>query len=386
MDPQAEIFGSPGHMPPEQTEGKQLTPATDLFAVAVLLLELWSGKAPFRRKDPAEIEALLQGPRPKPSEIDPRLLPLDEVIERALSLDPLVRPQEADELGRALRRFLAGSDVHDVARALGNRVRELRAKPERPKVEKRPGLERPPSKPSAATIRTRTFAAREEVVKVWRASLPDDDPRTRQIPASDPPPKPPPAPETIATRPIETARRTPEARRSRAPWILAPLIVAAGAAIFFLGRTIGAERVTANPKVTPTSPASAASSEVIAATSTATKSSEPSVAVSVPTAPATTTTASTAPTPGLTGSSSGHAAEKAKLVLIGDPGTLVAVDGASRGSCPAQVSVEAGGHAVTFTFPSTGETLHYSARLKPGEKLNVRADFAAATPTVRAWR
>src|SRR5579862_4619914 len=43
------VFGSPGHMPPEQMTGRELTPAADVFAVAVLLMELWSGKAPFRR-------------------------------------------------------------------------------------------------------------------------------------------------------------------------------------------------------------------------------------------------------------------------------------------------------------------------------------------------
>ena len=32
-----EVFGSPGHMPPEQMEAKELTPAADVFAVAVLL-------------------------------------------------------------------------------------------------------------------------------------------------------------------------------------------------------------------------------------------------------------------------------------------------------------------------------------------------------------
>src|SRR5271165_7043003 len=43
------VFGSPGHMPPEQELGKELSPAADVFAVAVLLEELWSGRPPFRR-------------------------------------------------------------------------------------------------------------------------------------------------------------------------------------------------------------------------------------------------------------------------------------------------------------------------------------------------
>src|SRR5580698_5245294 len=70
------VFGSPGHMPPEQMEGKNLTPAADVFAVAVLLMELWSGKATFRRHTLEGIEQAMRGTHPKPSEADIRLLPL----------------------------------------------------------------------------------------------------------------------------------------------------------------------------------------------------------------------------------------------------------------------------------------------------------------------
>src|SRR5260370_22350897 len=62
------IFGSPGHMPPEQMEGGELTAAADVFAVAVLLMELWSGKAPFRRRTTHEIEASMRAAHPKRSE------------------------------------------------------------------------------------------------------------------------------------------------------------------------------------------------------------------------------------------------------------------------------------------------------------------------------
>src|SRR5262249_35412273 len=47
-----EILGSPGHMAPEQADGGQLGPATDIFAVAVLLMEAWTGSPPFRRPTP----------------------------------------------------------------------------------------------------------------------------------------------------------------------------------------------------------------------------------------------------------------------------------------------------------------------------------------------
>ena len=50
-------------MPPEQLDGGILTPATDVFAVGVLLIEAWSGSAPFRRKSlEACREALREAP------------------------------------------------------------------------------------------------------------------------------------------------------------------------------------------------------------------------------------------------------------------------------------------------------------------------------------
>src|SRR5580692_3916548 len=120
------VFGSPGHMPPEQMEAKQLTPAADVLAV--LLSELWSGKAPFRRATSAEVDAAMRAPHPRPSDADPRLLPVDDIIASAMALEPDARPQHAEDLSRALRRFLTGVDLGDVARQLGERVRIARAR------------------------------------------------------------------------------------------------------------------------------------------------------------------------------------------------------------------------------------------------------------------
>ncbi|HEY6463367.1 MAG TPA: serine/threonine-protein kinase, partial [Polyangiaceae bacterium] len=163
------VFGSPGHMPPEQMQGKILTPAADVFAVAVLLMELWSGKAPFRKRKAEDIEAAMKGPHPRPSDADIRLLPLDDVMASAMSLDPKARPQQADDLSRALRKFLAGIDVHDVARQLGERVRGVREHPPPPSTEPKAILQRPPSRGTSTQAGTKTFAARSEVGK-WEDS------------------------------------------------------------------------------------------------------------------------------------------------------------------------------------------------------------------------
>src|SRR5690606_39672376 len=65
-DDDNEVFGSPGHMPPEQLAGKPLTPAADVFAVAVLLVEAWTGTAPFRRATARESRRALLEERPPP--------------------------------------------------------------------------------------------------------------------------------------------------------------------------------------------------------------------------------------------------------------------------------------------------------------------------------
>ncbi len=160
------VFGSPGHMPPEQMAGMQLTASADVFAVAVLLTELWTGKAPFRRRTKEAIEEAMRAAHPKPSEADIRLLPLDPVIGSAMALDPSARPQQADELARSLRRFLSGLDLGDLARKLGDRVQRVRERPPSPPSEQAPILQRPPSRPTAMQVGTKTFAARDEV-KAW---------------------------------------------------------------------------------------------------------------------------------------------------------------------------------------------------------------------------
>ena len=67
-------------------------------------------------------------------------------------------------------------------------------------------------------------------------------------------------------------------------------------------------------------------------------------------------------------------------------GTTVSVDGVHRGPCPARVSLDAGPHAVQFTFKDTGESRGERIILKAGEKATMRADFTGATPTIRIQR
>jgi serine/threonine-protein kinase len=353
------VFGSPGHMPPEQMDGGTLTPAADVFAVAVLLMELWSGKAPFRRRTTEDIDAAMKGRHPRPSDHDIRLLPLDDVIAAAMSLDPAARPQQADDLGRALRKFLTGVDLGDVARALGDRVRETRAHPPgAPASEDRPVLQRPPSRPTATQVGTKTFAAREEVAG------------TRRLPPSEPPApaKEPKDIETVATRPLESGPRgeSVAATRRRGAWTFVGLALAMLAATYAVGQ-----------QGTPLAASAPAAASV----------PEPAPASAPERAPASERAPEPAPTPERAPASAPTPApdpdDPPQLTLLGEH-AQVTVDGVARGRCPVHLTLDPGPHTILYSYPSTGESKGQSITLKARDRLTLRADFTGATPTIRA--
>ncbi|MEO7037102.1 MAG: serine/threonine-protein kinase, partial [Polyangiaceae bacterium] len=198
----AEIFGSPGHMPPEQLHGADLSPATDVFAVGVLLIEAWTGYPPFRRATAQESEhALFDVPAP----IDrhrPELAPLRALIASSVALDARDRPSAAEHLARPLREFLKSEDSGDIARRLGARVRRARRRscassPWLP-GETGPGQtdpqtrhlhsEPPPGRADANVVGspvTRTFAAREDL-EVWTRKLSSAPAPLLETPAATP--------------------------------------------------------------------------------------------------------------------------------------------------------------------------------------------------------
>ncbi len=185
-----EIFGSPGHMPPEQLHGAELSPATDVFAVGVLLIEAWTGYPPFRRATAQESEhALFDVPAP----IDrqrPELAPLRALIASSVALDARDRPSAAEHMARPLREFLKSEDSGDIARRLGARVRRARRRSRSSSPwlpgETGPGQTNPQTRQlhseppptadagsrgsSGSSPVTRTFAAREDL-EIWTRKL-----------------------------------------------------------------------------------------------------------------------------------------------------------------------------------------------------------------------
>jgi serine/threonine-protein kinase len=388
-----EILGSPGHMAPEQVDGGELGPATDIFAVAVLLMEAWTGTAPFRRPTPEECAAAVREKHPRPSDFEPRLLPLDDAIARAMQVDPRARQQEASELARSLRSFIQELDVADIARALGDRVRDLRVAASVPDPTSDGRAPRVVT-PSAADLGTKTFAAREEALGWSRPPSPPpaEDaiaPSTRKI--AEPPQRDDPA-MAIATplmvdqddldkihADIRAARQAKtnaaasaaKGRSSTVALVLVGIVAAFGVASW--SRARGPAKAETEPRPSASvAPSAAPPPPPVLVVSAPVPSSAPVVDKHVPSPPV--SVAVIAP------------AAKASVVFVGEPGTTVAIDGVVRGPCPVRTTLPEGVHDVRFTFEPTGESRGERFSVKPGESVTVRAEFTRATPTVTIQR
>ncbi len=117
----AGMMGTPAFMAPEQITGKEITPATDVYALGMVLYRLLSGKAPWTTKNTHELLLAKINTEPAPVTQRNPALPdeLDDVLTRALSLDPESRQQSmvelVEEVAQALEplKNLAYGDLFD---------------------------------------------------------------------------------------------------------------------------------------------------------------------------------------------------------------------------------------------------------------------------------
>jgi eukaryotic-like serine/threonine-protein kinase len=102
-----ELVGTPDYMAPEQIAGSLVTPATDVFALGIVLYEMVTAKRPFTADTPvASALRRLSGPPPRTArELVPTLPQTwDRVIMRCLARDPENRFPNAASVVEALTR------------------------------------------------------------------------------------------------------------------------------------------------------------------------------------------------------------------------------------------------------------------------------------------
>jgi beta-lactam-binding protein with PASTA domain/predicted Ser/Thr protein kinase len=98
------VMGTPHYLSPEQAQGMDVTPVSDLYSIGVILYEALTGRVPFEADSAVAIamKQVSQTPQ-RPSSIEPKVSPaLDAVTMRALEKDPGQRFQSADAFIAAL--------------------------------------------------------------------------------------------------------------------------------------------------------------------------------------------------------------------------------------------------------------------------------------------
>ncbi|MCA1563593.1 MAG: alpha/beta fold hydrolase [Acidobacteria bacterium] len=106
------VVGTVAYMSPEQANGGEVGPTSDIFSFGVLAYELLTGQLPFKGQGPgAMIAAIVRGGY-TPIVAVRREVPgeLAAVVERCLEKDPAARFQSGTDLAHALQRALSGSD------------------------------------------------------------------------------------------------------------------------------------------------------------------------------------------------------------------------------------------------------------------------------------
>ena len=104
------VLGTAHYVSPEQTQGKELGPTTDIYSLGIVMYEAATGQVPFQGDDAISVALKQVNEQPKPpSQLNPAVDPsLEAIILKCMQKNPADRFQTANELYRTLRDYLSG--------------------------------------------------------------------------------------------------------------------------------------------------------------------------------------------------------------------------------------------------------------------------------------
>ena len=108
------VLGTAHYISPEQAQGKELTAASDIYSLGVVLYEAATGKLPFDGPDAVSValKQVNEDPEP-PRNINPNIdIALETIILKAMCKNPRDRFATARDMRRALNDYLAGRPVN----------------------------------------------------------------------------------------------------------------------------------------------------------------------------------------------------------------------------------------------------------------------------------
>lgn len=134
------VMGTATYFSPEQAQGAQPDPRSDLYSLGIVMYEMVGGRPPFGGDNPVAIAYKQVHENPQPlNQIAPDVpRPFEAIVAKLLAKNPAVRYPDGDSLRDDLRRFRNGEPVKALAA-----------------VGQPPG---PPARPTGATTVARTVA------------------------------------------------------------------------------------------------------------------------------------------------------------------------------------------------------------------------------------
>jgi serine/threonine protein kinase len=94
-------------MAPEHVRSRDIDTRTDIYSLGVIMYEIFTGRPPYMGDDIGVLFQHVEGNPVPPRQTNPDLPPaLEEMILKAMAVDPGQRFQNVDELRRNLMGFL----------------------------------------------------------------------------------------------------------------------------------------------------------------------------------------------------------------------------------------------------------------------------------------
>jgi serine/threonine-protein kinase len=156
----SQVWGTPQYFSPEQAAGDAPSPASDVYAIGIILFEMLTGRLPFAAESHTAMALKhLHTPPPLVSEFNPAIpSQLAQIINKLLAKEPAGRYRTAGQLGRILTTYRQRSqeETGPIYAPLSGTTRQAPAVPvaeqkteifHRPEPEEEEAITRQPMRP-----------------------------------------------------------------------------------------------------------------------------------------------------------------------------------------------------------------------------------------------
>ena len=125
------VMGTATYFSPEQAQGAQPDPRSDLYSLGIVLYEMVAGKPPFSGENPVSIayKQVHDLPQPLNQLVADVPRPFEAIVAKLLAKDPNMRYPNAEALREDLRRYRTGEPVMALASVAGAAAAAAAAKP-----------------------------------------------------------------------------------------------------------------------------------------------------------------------------------------------------------------------------------------------------------------